>query len=331
MANYKDIHGTNIETVASDPSDPVNGQVWYNSATQTLKGFTSNPAGSWSTSGAMNNGRGDVGSAGTQTSAIAIAGGSPPSFDADSEGYNGSSWTEFANVNTARYLGGGAGASSTAALFFGGNTASGVTDIVESFNGTSWTEVGDLNGTKLMPGAAGTQTAAISMGGQRGAANLDETELFNGTAWTEVGNLGQARYQAAAGGPSNTANLCFGGRYRPPGTAVAINESWNGSSWTETTDLNSARFGWQGSGTQTACLGIAGYDNSPAIVGKAELWNGTAWAEQNDLSQGRYGFGASIMSSTASVAFCAPPGAPGRGLTEEWNAPTTATVTFDVS
>ena len=331
MADYKDIKGGTIQNFAGDPPAPISGQVWYDSTNRAFQYRSINPAGSWSTSGTMNNGRSSLGGAGTQTSAIAIAGGSPPPFSADSESYNGSTWTELANLNTARYLGGGAGASSTAALYFGGNGASGVTDIVESFNGTSWTEVGDLNGTKLMPGAAGTQTAAISMGGQRGAANLDETELFNGTAWTEVGNLGQARYQAAAGGPSNTANLCFGGRYRPPGTAVAINESWNGSSWTETTDLNSARFGWQGSGTQTACLGIAGYDNSPAIVGKAELWNGTAWAEQNDLSQGRYGFGASIMSSTASVAFCAPPGAPGRGLTEEWNAPTTATVTFTVS
>ena len=49
MANYKDIHGTNIETVTSDPDNPVNGQVWYNSTEQALKGFTSNPAGTWAT------------------------------------------------------------------------------------------------------------------------------------------------------------------------------------------------------------------------------------------------------------------------------------------
>ena len=42
MANYKDIHGTNIETVASDTSNTVNGQVWYNSTDKELKGFTSN-------------------------------------------------------------------------------------------------------------------------------------------------------------------------------------------------------------------------------------------------------------------------------------------------
>ena len=38
MATYKEIHGTNIEVVSSDPSNPVNGQVWYNSTDQKLKG-----------------------------------------------------------------------------------------------------------------------------------------------------------------------------------------------------------------------------------------------------------------------------------------------------
>ena len=37
MAEYKQLHGTNIETVSSDPSNPVNGQVWYNSTSQALK------------------------------------------------------------------------------------------------------------------------------------------------------------------------------------------------------------------------------------------------------------------------------------------------------
>ena len=328
MADYKDIKGGTIQNFAGDPPAPIEGQVWYDSTAIAFQYRSVNPAGSWSTSGAMNNGRGSLGSAGTQTSAIAIAGGDPPSFDADSESYNGSTWTELANLNTARYLGGGSGASSTAALFFGGNGTSGVTEIVESFNGTSWTEVGDLNNKKLMPAqSGGTQTAAISMGGQEGTSNLGETELFNGTSWTEAADLGQARYQAAACGPSNTANLCFGGRYRPPGTQVAIVESWDGTSWTEITDFNTARFGFSGAGTTTACLGMGGYGASGAST-VAELWNGTAWAEQNDLSQARYGAGGSIMSSTASVVFSAPPGAPTRGLTEEWNAPTETSETL---
>ena len=37
MATYKELHGTDIEVVTSDPSNPVVGQVWYNTTTEQLK------------------------------------------------------------------------------------------------------------------------------------------------------------------------------------------------------------------------------------------------------------------------------------------------------
>ena len=46
MTTYKDIRGTHITTVTTDPPAPVNGQMWYNSTDQVMKGFTSSPAGS---------------------------------------------------------------------------------------------------------------------------------------------------------------------------------------------------------------------------------------------------------------------------------------------
>ena len=39
MATYKEIRGTQIEAVATDPSNPVEGQVWYNTTSNALKGF----------------------------------------------------------------------------------------------------------------------------------------------------------------------------------------------------------------------------------------------------------------------------------------------------
>ena len=67
MAEYKDIHGTNIETVASDPSNPIVGQMWYNSTSRTLKGFILSPA-SWATGGNINSdGHFQSGGAGIQT------------------------------------------------------------------------------------------------------------------------------------------------------------------------------------------------------------------------------------------------------------------------
>ena len=79
MAEYKQLHGTNIETVSSDPSNPINGQVWYNSTDQVLKGFTSSPAGTWATSNAMNVARSSLSAQniGLQTAALSFGGNGP--------------------------------------------------------------------------------------------------------------------------------------------------------------------------------------------------------------------------------------------------------------
>ena len=37
MATYKGIHGYRVQSLASDPSTPVEGQIWYNSTTNLLK------------------------------------------------------------------------------------------------------------------------------------------------------------------------------------------------------------------------------------------------------------------------------------------------------
>ena len=39
MTTYKEIKGTDITVVSSDPSNPVTGEVWYNTTTQKLKGY----------------------------------------------------------------------------------------------------------------------------------------------------------------------------------------------------------------------------------------------------------------------------------------------------
>jgi len=39
MATYITVKGIEIQTIAGDPSNPVEGQVWYNTSTNTLKGY----------------------------------------------------------------------------------------------------------------------------------------------------------------------------------------------------------------------------------------------------------------------------------------------------
>jgi len=39
MAAYITLHGCTIQTIAGDPANPVEGQVWYDSASNTLLGY----------------------------------------------------------------------------------------------------------------------------------------------------------------------------------------------------------------------------------------------------------------------------------------------------
>jgi len=38
MATYITIHGATIQVLSADPSNPVEGQIWYNTTTSTIKG-----------------------------------------------------------------------------------------------------------------------------------------------------------------------------------------------------------------------------------------------------------------------------------------------------
>ena len=207
MANYKDIHGTQIETVSSNPDNPANGQVWYNSTDQALRGFTSNPAGAWSTQPSLNTARFQGAGAGTQTSALAFGGeaNQSPSQSDHTESWNGTSWTEVNDLNagktylpisgtyTSAITGGGLGPPSTALT------------VCESWNGTSWTEVADINtgdGGRVSFGEDNSN--AVTVGGA-------VTEKWNGTSWSEIVDKNVNAGSAMAGDSPAGAGFVFGG------------------------------------------------------------------------------------------------------------------------
>jgi len=337
MGTYKEIRGTHIVSVTSDPPSPVNGQMWYNSTERVVKGFTSSPVGSWATGGAMNTARRYPGGAGTQTAALAFGGLiDPPATNyTQTEQYNGTSWTEVSDLNTARWQGGNAGVSYDSVLMSGGyvSTPGSRQAIVESWNGSSWTEVADLNTARYGAMSSGTNTSATVAGGNSPGGDQAINESWNGSAWTEVGDLNTARTNGPGGGSgtSNTSALVFGGRTPATPDETAVTESWNGSSWTELNDLNSARFDMGSSkGSVTSALAFGGYDSGFRAF--TESWNGTSWTETTDLSAAKADVGGSGASNTSALAFGGrtPPNNPST-TTEEFTSPTTSTVTFTVS
>ena len=162
-----------------------------------------------------------MGPIGNSTSALAAAGG-PPAV-ATNESWNGTNWTELADVNTARNQLAAAGADNTSGLIFGGTD---VPNVCEAWNGTAWAEVNNLNTQRDNFTGSGTQPAAIAMGGRTPpGARTNVTELWNGAAWTEQNDLNTAR-QIMGDNGTTTSALGYGGN--PP--FLSLTEEWNGSS-----------------------------------------------------------------------------------------------------
>ena len=188
MATYKEIKGTNIEVLESDPSNAVEGQIWFNSTDQVLKGDAGTPVLVWTTTNPMNSGRYGMGSSGTQTSALGFGGNGPsPGQTAVTESWNGTNWTELNDMNKARTALGGAG-TQTLALGFGGeyDATPAIEANTEEWNGVSWVEVADLNTARYYVTGAGSSTAALAALGKTSVPGgiVGATEEWSGSSVT---------------------------------------------------------------------------------------------------------------------------------------------------
>jgi len=289
------------------------GQIWYNTTGNALK-YTGRATGAWASGGALNTGRRQIASSVmAPSSGMLGAGGTTPGVTANTETYDGTSWTEVYNINTARRNAGGCGTVNTAVVIAGGQTngTPTITAICELYNGTSWTEVNNLNAGKtgMSPGGAGSSTAGLLAGGL-GPSNVDQTESWDGTCWTELNNLNTAKESVAQFG-TQTASLVAGGWST---TYLGETETWNGTSWTEVNNLNTAR-GWAtGGGSTTAGIVFGGTTGTATAV--TEKWDGTSWTEVADMATARETMGGG-GSQVAALGFGGDPGHV--ATTEEWD------------
>ncbi|MDB4614317.1 hypothetical protein OAH18_01375 [bacterium] len=272
--------------------------------------------GTWASGGALNTARMENfgNGVGTQTAA-GVSGGYTTTNVAVHEQYNGTSWTEATDLNTAR-SGTWADGTQSASWVAGGATPSYVTN-TETWNGSSWTEVNEINTARAYGGGTcgRSSTAGLVVAGYTGTANSNAVESWDGTNWTEVSEVNTARRKAGGFGTS-TAAFAMGAAPSPSAPATNLVESWNGSAWTETTEFNTGRGALGAAGTTTDGL-IFGSEQAPRQI--TEAWNGTAWSEVNDMgvNQGN----SAGAGGTGSSAFIAG-GTNGSTVvanTEEWS------------
>ena len=192
MATYKGIQGYSVQSLGSDPSPAasVEGQLWYNSASNVWK-LAAGGAGAWASSGNLNTARNTAGTAGAaaSTASLIFGGntGSPELITGATESYDGSTWTETGHtMNTPRRECGGIGNSQTAALVGGGYSApaGGVIANCETYDGSTWTEVNNILAPKsgVKTAHAGTSTAGLFYGG---SPSTDSSAEWDGTSWSE--------------------------------------------------------------------------------------------------------------------------------------------------
>jgi hypothetical protein len=293
MADYKNIKGFNIQYLDSDPPNPIEGQMWFNSTTQTLKGAEVGgvAAGTWSSGGSLNTARYRMmGGAGIQTAGL-VVGGYNTALSSAVESYNGTSWTTSTSFPiTAADI--GMTGTATASLAIGGNGPSDNTDGVYNFNGSSWTSTTSLPSAGARIKAIGTQTAALAATGEAPPSQTptNRTLEFDGTTWTTGGNYPISTNNGGCSG-TQTAGFGFGGN-TPPQVVAAY---YNGTSWTAVSSLNTAKTEsmFSGSGTQTSSM--------IARTTTTEAWDGTSWTELNDLATSRSA-GGSFGTTSAMVA-----------------------------
>ena len=300
MTTFKEIRGTAIESVSTDPTNPEVGQIWYNNTIGVLKGYQ-NIAGTWASGGNLSTARGGMYTAGTQTANL-VSGGAPlfGGVGTDqTELYDGSSWTTSGAYPASNAAGGGCG-TQTAALGFAGGPNGNVPVITTSaeFNGSTWTAGNPVNtARRFLAGSFGIQTAAIGVGGF--SPNSSAVESYDGTTWTSLTSLPANRGDGGAAG-IQTAAILFGDRAASPIGSVLL---YNGTSFSSATNMNTARRAQAGSGTQTSAVQFGG-NNGTTAVANTEEWNGTSWFNSGNMATARQNIGGS-PAGTQSVALAA--------------------------
>jgi hypothetical protein len=313
MTTFKEIRGTTIESVSSDPSNPEVGQIWYNNTIGVLKGYRS-LGGVWATGGNLPVGTNQMGGAGPQTANVSFGGtpATPPQTKtAATFEYDGSTWSPSGNLNTSRTGIAGAG-TQTAALGMGGYKFPGGSADAETYDGSAWSNITSAP-TADSYASTGTQTSALY-------ATSGTTLEYSAPSWTAGGALNTSRSEASMAG-TQTAGLFFGGGPQP--TASNATEEYDGSTWTASGNLNSARVQIGGSGTQTAAIAFGGAGpTEPQIQASAELYDGTSWTTTGSMATARSQTSKGGSQGPSSAGLAVGGLAPGRSTaTEEFTNP----------
>ena len=308
MATYRELVGKKIKKVTSDPSDSIDGQMWYNSTTGAIRGLAISEA--WTSSANLGTARYSAAAFGSQTAGVVSMGTIYPGTSTNvTEHYDGTGWSSAANYPASGTGGGGAG-TQTAGLIAGGQAPR--ANEAYEYDGTSWSETGDLPvaADNISFCGEGTQTNIIGAIGRTpstGNSGTNTSVTYNGSVFGSGPNLNTARmYGNQAGSGTGTAGLIWGGFIDPSPNAMTNTEEYDGSSWSNGGNLNVASGFPNGWGTQTNTVTQV---QSPNYAG-SERYDGTSWTALPDIGVttpgGLYGAAAGSTGDAGWVTSLSP-------------------------
>ena len=323
MATYKGISGFNIKSLASDPSNLVEGEIWYNSTSGALK-VAPLVAATWSSGTAFPGIRWNTSGTGIKTASLTFGGSTGPALptflNTTFEG-DGSSWTAAPTTPISSINQFSAGIQ-TATIGGGGLASPGAnTTTAYTYNGTTWTGITATPEATKGAGAAGTSTAAIIFGSDVPSVSINKDSYsWNGSSWAEEGALNNDFANGASGGPTESTAFKAGSVFTPPAASNTF-ETYDGSSWTSGPTLNTPVYQNRGFGSSAECLSIGGYNQITGV----ERFDGSAWTTSPSLAAGRKQFASSNFAASGITSGWVGSGADfPSGATEKFTEATTA-------
>jgi hypothetical protein len=321
MSTYEKIHGRSIQAVTTDPTESTaEGQVWYNTTSDTFKSVVVNEA--WASSGSLISARGFVSHTGTQTASLLAGGLSPaPTYFSASEEYNGSGWSTGGSLPAATYALSSAGTQTAALVFGGANSSDTKQSTTYTYNGTSFSATpNSLNTARDQLSGGGTQTSALAVGGRVSSAVVTNMEEWNGSSWTNLTALPEKRGYTHANGPETAffmASGALGDNAGSPYTSATLN--YDGSSISTGENVNTARSAGGAAGDSANAIFYGG-DISGTSQTKTEKYDGTSWSEVADMAVAKRGSGAGAGTSNAAALSAGAYGPPASASTEEFTS-----------
>ena len=323
MAKYKTIKGFTIQSLASDPPTTAEGQIWYNTTSETFKAMVT--SGTWASGPAFPVNVSSTAGCGTTTAAVSAGGN--PQLTVSAE-WDGSSWTTNPGMNTGRY-GLAVFGIQTAAVGVGGDANPGDRYITntETYNGSTWTAGTAYPIALSVGGGFGTDAAGVVVGGTTtpSFALTNVTNNYASGTWTASGTQATTSRVGGSVG-TQTAGMYMAGYTGPDENTsrITTTQTYDGSTWTNSPiSVNNASNGVGSCGTQGLALMWGGRFNSPPnptnIMNFTESFDGSSWSASGTLNVARAYPGRAGTTNTSALAWGGNPGPAAPDVTETFS------------